>query len=133
MSSLYEIAKTYGFHYEETEQGKEKVKFLLARDDTGKWIPWIRLNQSGSIVIYGDTGNCNLWFYDTRTDLTPDTIVEFVRDLSELVNKPIPVRLLIDPEDLQEIADIKDANKDPRYTGNVLKNKITAGRRRARS
>lgn len=131
MSSLCRIAKTYRFHYEEAEQGREKVKFLLAKDDTGKWIPWIRLNQNGSMVIYGDTGSCNLWFYDTRTDLTPDTIVDFVRDLSGLVNKPISVSLLIDPEDWQEIADINDANKDPRYTGNVFT--ITTERRKARS
>lgn len=119
MSSLCRIAKTYGFRYEESESGRGNTQILLARDDTGKWIPWIRLHPNGNLVILGDTGSCNLWFYDTREDLKPDDIVGFVRELSELVNKPIPVALLIDPEDWQEIADINDASKDPRYTGEI--------------
>ena len=48
-----------------------------------------------------------------------DKIVEFVKDLNEALNiegDKILVKELIDPEDWQEIADIRNAYEDLRYT-----------------
>lgn len=120
MKKLQSIADTYGFRYQKEEDGKgRKSEFLLARNDEYRWVPWIRSDSNGNLVIYGTTGDINLWFYDTRPDLTPEAIVQFVRDLSEMVGKTLPVSLFIDPEDWQEIADVNNAGMDPRYTGEI--------------
>lgn len=72
-----------------------------------------------NITIAGNTDNCNFWFCDTRKDMTPDKIIEFVADtntmLREFNDSYVTVKSLIDPEDWQEIAKTQDADKDSRY------------------
>lgn len=114
--NLKQIAETYGFRYQEMKFGKGRSQFLLAKNDEYRWVPWLRLDPNGNLIIFGNTDVLNLWFYDTRPDLTPEVLINFVRDLSEMVGKTIPMDYLIDPEDWQEIADVNDASKDPRYT-----------------
>ena len=78
------------------------------------------IEVSDLFSITGNTDQCNLWFYDTRPDLTPEKLIEFVKDLNEALepDEPILLKTLIDPEDWQEIAEVRDASNDERYINN---------------
>ena len=51
--------------------------------------------------------------------MTPNRIIEFVADLNTMLrkfnNEYVSVKSLIDPEDWQEIAQVKNAYEDDRY------------------
>lgn len=54
----------------------------------------------------------------TRKDLTPDKITNFIYSLNYVLSNvdiEVELKTLIDPEDWQEIANVKDAFADPRY------------------
>jgi hypothetical protein len=110
------VGEKYGFQV--IEKGNEII--LTAINTDGKQVNWIKYNKNTDTVSYiGNTDNCNIWFCDTRKDLTPEQIIEFVNDLNvifELVDEEkFKVRDLIDPEDWQEIVNINDAYTDERY------------------
>lgn len=64
----------------------------------------------------------NLWFCETRKDLTSDKLLELTKDLNEILNEydlSVKVSTLIDPEDWQEIANVNDAYEDIRYNSKL--------------
>lgn len=93
---------------------------LLAKNIDNKNVSWINYDIDNDKISYlGNTDNCNLWFHETRTDLTPEILVDFINDLNNVFEledeNKFTVRELIDPEDWQEIANISDASDDCRY------------------
>ena len=111
-----EVCQKYGFST--ITLGDKEV--LVAKNTDNEDVNWIAYDTEKDTVSFsGNTDYYNLWFYETRKDLTPDKIVEFVKDLNEaldLQGDKILVKELIDPEDWQAIADIRDAYEDLRYT-----------------
>ena len=57
---------------------------------------------------------------ELNDSLTPEKIIGFIKDLNEALelDKPIPLKTLIDPEDWQEIAGVQNAYDDERYMNN---------------
>ena len=112
-----ELALKYSFKIRNTSNGIS----LCAKDTDRRWEEWINYNfRDNSIILIGNTDQCNFWFCNTRPDLTPDRLIEFTSDLNTILNKigyEIELKNLIDPEDWQEIANIHDAYKDSRYSG----------------
>lgn len=111
------VGQKYEFRTEPTKYGA----CLYAKNTDGEDYPWIKYVTSSDLFsIAGNTDCCNLWFYDTRPDLTPEKIIKFVKDLNKALepNEPILLKDLIDPEDWQEIANVRDAYEDGRYTNN---------------
>ena len=111
------VGQKYDFRTELTKYGA----CLYARNTDGEDYPWIKyIEVSDLFSITGNTDQCNLWFYDTRPDLTPEKLIEFVKDLNEALepDEPILLKTLIDPEDWQEIAEVRDAYNDERYINN---------------
>lgn len=111
-----DFIKKYGFDVEE----KKKIIYLLAKNTDGKLIRWIEYHYgAGAVGFHGNTDFNNLWFHETRPDLTPDKLIEFVKDLNEAANiyagDRFRLKELIDPEDWQEIARVHDAYSDMRY------------------
>ena len=114
---LKNICKKYDFKYKEYSENKIS---LCAKDTDNHWEDWIRFDlKNKDVLLRGNTDHCNFWFYDTRKDMTPDKIIEFVADLNTMLRKfndsYITVKSLIDPEDWQAIAKIQDAYEDDRY------------------
>lgn len=111
-----EVCQKYGFST--ITLGDKEI--LVAKNTDDENVNWITYDTEKDTVSFsGNTDYLNLWFYETRKDLTPDKIVEFVKDLNEALDiegDKILVKELIDPEDWQEIADIHDAYEDLRYT-----------------
>lgn len=111
------VGQKYEFRTELTKYGA----CLYAKNTDGEDYPWIKYIVASDLVsIAGNTDICNLWFYDTRPDLTPEKIIEFVKDLNNAleIDEPILLKTLIDPEDWQEIAEVQDASFDERYINN---------------
>ena len=67
----------------------------------------------------GNTDQCNIWFCDTKSHLSPDDCLQLVEDLNEALelrnDDRFKVKELIDPEDWQVIAGVHDAYEDVRY------------------
>lgn len=117
VENIKKFADKYGFAATETDAGA----VLLCKNIDGRSISWIKYNQKeDTVALTGNTDDCNLWFYKTRPDLTPEKIIALTRDLNETLNLDAPflVRNLIDPEDWQEIAHVCDATEDKRYMEN---------------
>lgn len=116
-NNFKELAKKYKF--KTVESGNDII--LCAKNTDKEWAEWITYNKdNNSVSVVGNTDQCNFWFYDTRKDLTPEKIIDFVNELNAVFEKThyeIPLRTLIDPEDWQEIAKVEDAYTDSRYTG----------------
>lgn len=111
------MCKKYDFKFAEYSENKIA---LCAKDTDRHWRDWIKLDiKNKEVRLVGNTDNCNFWFCDTRKDMTPEKIIEFVADLNTMLRKfndsYISVKSLIDPEDWQEIAQVKDAYEDDRY------------------
>ena len=61
---------------------------LCAKDIEQHWKDWITLNlATKDVTLSGNTDNCNFWFCDTRKDMTPDRIIEFVADINTMLRK----------------------------------------------
>jgi len=95
---------------------------LYAKNTDNQWTQWISYDsQKNSVSCRGNTDHLNIWLYDTRKDLTPEKCLSFVEDLNKaflLTGKDrFQIKELIDPEDWQEIAQVKDAHQDERYAG----------------
>lgn len=115
-----DIAKEYGFGSNCT---KDKVT-ITAKDTDGRQTEWfsITVGDDGMVNVRGNnTDQCNIWLYKTRPDMTPDKCVEFFKRLSDAVGlfgeDGLKMRTWIDPEDWQQIAGVRDAYEDERYTG----------------
>ncbi|MCI8617396.1 MAG: hypothetical protein HFJ60_04040 [Clostridia bacterium] len=114
---LKSVCKKYNFKY--VEYSENKIA-LCAKDTDRHWSDWIKLDlKNKDVTLVGNTDNCNFWFCDTRKDMTPEKIIEFVADLNTMLrkfnNSYISVKSLIDPEDWQEVAKVQDAYEDNRY------------------
>ena len=115
-----ELAKEYNFKTRNSTNGIA----LCAKNTDRRWADWIIYNsKDNSIVLIGNTDQCNFWFCDTRPDLTPERLIDFTADLNKILEKlgdEVKLKTLVDPEDWQEIAHIHDAYDDPRYSGRSL-------------
>jgi hypothetical protein len=116
ISNLIELGNKYNFKVEVNETGAN----LIALNTDNKEVKWIKYNsEKDTVSLLGNTDNCNLWFCETRKDLTPDILIQFVSDLNTALSLPDDGRYLlkeiIDPEDWQIIAGIDDAYSDIRY------------------
>ncbi len=113
------LAEKYGFRIFNDGPTGGTVS-LCAKNTDGQWTRWIRYDpQKNEVALRGETDFLNIWLYETRPDMTPEKCVAFVDELNNLFEfygaDKILVRDLIDPEDWQEIADIRDASEDERY------------------
>lgn len=116
--SLESISQKYGF----VTKGNSNNISLYARNTDGiltEWIKFEKTKKEIKSIIVGNTDNLNLWFCETRKDLTPEVLTSFVKDLNDKVFAPLDkicmLSTLIDPEDWQEIAKVTDAHLDERY------------------
>lgn len=116
--SLKEVTDKYGFK----EQRATNSLSLMAKDTNGHWIRWVTYDIAKDTIYLDNTDCLNIWLCDTRPDLTPEQIIEFVKELNSSFGFEGEDRLrlkeLIDPEDWQEIAQVQDASADKRYTEN---------------
>lgn len=128
IKSLRKLARKYRFKYRATEN-----QFVFVANNTdGEPTDWITLDKTNLMFHHtwhlstaGNTDQLNLWFYQTRKDLTPKKIVSFIKSLSSILNYNLKVYNVIDPEDWQDIAKINDAYDDVRYTmGEDMDNRI---------
>lgn len=119
---LKNICKKYDFKYK--EYSDSKISLCAESIDTYKkckeWVDWITMYlNTKTVEITGNTDNCNFWFCNTRKDMTPEKITEFVADINTMLRKfngsYVTIKSLIDPEDWQEIAKVQDAYNDNRY------------------
>jgi hypothetical protein len=115
VNNFIELGKKYNFNV--VTNGN--YVNLIALNTDGEEVNWITYYISQDTVSYlGNTDNCNLWFGETRKDLTPEKCIDFVADLNavfDLQDDKFLLKSLIDPEDWQEIANVNDAYSDIRY------------------
>lgn len=113
---LKDICKKYKFRYKEID---DKRIALCAKNTDREWQEWITLDlDKRKVNVWGNTDQCNFWFCQTRKDMIPDTILELTSDINKIIRKfdtYVKVSTLIDPEDWQEIANVKNAYEDTRY------------------
>ena len=101
-----DVCEKYGFTTSDTD---DKV-FLEANTVGDKYlVTWIKYDiKEDKVILTGNTDNCNLWFGETRPDLTPEKIINFVLELNKALNlkgkNKFTVKQLIGPEDWQDIA-----------------------------
>ena len=114
------IAGKYQFLWQ--QQGVTKDTFsvsIQAKNTDGIFVDWfVYYPFKQELQIVGDTDDLNLWFCDTRSDMTPNKILSLIDDINislEDADINVSVKDLIDPEDWQEIANIRDAYEDKRY------------------
>ena len=82
------LARKYRFKYRATEN-----QFVFVANNTdGEPTDWITLDKTNLIFHHtwhlscrGNTDQLNLWFSDTRKDLTPRKIIAFLKSLSDLI------------------------------------------------
>lgn len=111
VKNMKELAEKYGFKVAETNVGAD----LICKTTNDKDFRWIRYNQeTNTVILVGNTDQCNLWFGETRPDLVSERIIEFVKELNVALKTPYKLKDLIDGEDWQEIANICDAWEDAR-------------------
>lgn len=120
VNNLMELGKKYNFKIEVTETEVN----LIAINTFNKDVKWISCDLiDDSVSIFDDTDTLNIWLCETRVDFTPDVCIQFVSDLNKALDLPdydrILLRQLIAPEDWQEIANVKNAYEDSRYSGNM--------------
>ena len=117
------IARKYGFKAYFMGDGKVLLPnrmILQAKNTDGEWTDWFTVNlDSGKMRLMGNTDQLNLWFNQTRRDMTPRKLVRFVKEINAFITSVKPhvlVRHLIDPEDYQELKGTpNDAYDDERY------------------
>ena len=117
------IARKYGFKaYFMGDGGVDLPNqvILEAKNTDEEWTTWFTINlDSGKLRLKGNTDQLNLWFSQTRKDMTPKKLIRFVKEINAFissVNPTIRVRNLIDPEDYQELKGTpNDAYDDERY------------------
>lgn len=114
INKFKELGKKYNFKIEVSG-----IATLKARNTDKEYVDWIKYNPDTDTISYiGNTDHTNIWLCETRKDFTPEKTLQFINDLNnvfELGEEGFKVRDLIDPEDWQEIANVRDAYKDERY------------------
>lgn len=100
---------------------------LYAKNTDNQWTQWISYDsQKNNVSCRGNTDYLNIWLGDTRKDMTPEKCLSFVEELNQTFfltgNDRFLIKDLIDPEDWQEIAQVRDAYKDERYAGKTALN-----------
>lgn len=123
IQNFKELAKRYGFKI--LQNGN--VYNLCAKDTDKQWTHWIKFYPKEDRVSFvGNTDQLNIWLYNTRKDFTPEKCIQFVAELNEVFklsgSDKFLIEELIDPEDWQEIADVRDAYQDERYSANAVAN-----------
>lgn len=131
MNKLEALAKKYNFQYEEKYEVDWSKKLddnnndifipldeaLLAKDTNDEYVVWI-YRIGNHIGVSGNTDVLNIHISDTRKDLTAEKLVVFSNELNAWAGEygwSIPLHVIVDPEDWQEIANIPDAYQDIRY------------------
>ncbi len=117
------LADNYGFLTKETQDRTS----LYAQNTDGQWTKWISYSPELDLIsTHGNTDHLNIWLYETRKDFTPEKCIQFITDLNTLFELADPdcfrMSELIDPEDWQALADVRDAHKDERYLYGGLHN-----------
>ncbi|MDO5555116.1 MAG: hypothetical protein Q4G09_00235 [Clostridia bacterium] len=117
INNLKEFCKDYSFKFR--KYSEENIS-IQAKDTDKHYHDWIKFDLAkNDLVIIGNTDQLNLWFCQTRKDLTSEKIIKMVGDLNKILlinfNCSLKLSSLIDPEDWQEIAGIYDAYKDNWY------------------
>lgn len=121
IQNFKELAKRYGF-----KVLSEGACFkLCAKNTDNQWTRWIGFySKEDKVSIFGNTDHLNIWLGDTRKDLSPEKCIQFIEELNEIFKLPddnkLLIKELIDPEDWQVIADVRDAYQDERYTSSTL-------------
>lgn len=118
--SLKEVANKYGFK----EQHATNSISLMAKDTDKHWVKWVTYDIAKDTIYFDNTDCLNIWLCDTRPDLTPERLMEFVKELNSSFGfegeDRLQLKQLVDPEDWQEIAKVRDASTDKRYTESRL-------------
>lgn len=130
--TLKQIAEKYNLRYEKNykvDWNKDDknnanafillTEALLTKNTDGEYVVWI-YRIDNAICVKGNTDELNIWLSDTRKDLTVDKLVEFIKNLNDWSKNygyAIPMRVIVDPEDWQELANVCDAHEDKRYCG----------------
>lgn len=121
LNDMVKIAEKYGFrakiingykHWNnDLNTDNHRSVQISAKNTDNRLVTWF-LWDSVRDVLYGDnTDQCNIWLCNTRPDLTPEQLISFFTELCERA----ALKTLVDPEDWQEIADVRDAYEDERY------------------
>ena len=116
IQAFQELGTRYGFRV--SKSGNSYT--LYAKNTDHQWSAWIQYDPGKEIVsLLGNTDHLNLWFHETRKDLTPERCITFAQELNKVFGLPEEQQFqlckLIDPEDWQEIAQVQDAFQDSRY------------------
>ena len=88
---------------------KNPSVFVYAKNIDGKEVKWFEYNSNECRYRGNNTDVCNIWLYKTREDLKPDDLICMFNDIEA------DMKVLVDPEDWQEIANVPDAFEDIRY------------------
>lgn len=114
------LAGKYQFRFQQSGATKDTFSVCIQAKNTDgiftNWIVYYPFKQE--LQIIGNTDELNLWFCDTRSDMTPNKILSLIDDINislEDADINVNVKDLIDPEDWQEIANVPDASEDERY------------------
>lgn len=107
---LRELILEFGFEF--IDDGNYNV--VKAKNTDGEWTKWFSFDKTKNIfIVRGNTDYLNIWLSETRKDLSAERLIAFANRLNKIA--PVSISELIDPEDWQEIAGVKDAFDDPRY------------------
>lgn len=112
-AKVKDFCEKYGFQMSVVED----CVFIEVKNIEDKYFPWIKFNTKKKTVqlIGGNTDHCNIWFHVTRPDFTPEICDAFIKDLNVLADfedqsSNFTIKELIDPEDWQCIAGIKNVD-----------------------
>ena len=90
---------------------------IYAKNTNKHWTKWFLFDSVRSVFVGNNTDQCNIWLCETRPDLTPDVLCDFFKKIEDITEAEEGImRAFVDPEDWQEIADVRDAYADQRYT-----------------
>lgn len=134
-STFKQIVEKYGFHarcgirVHSLTYGTVNAPVFIVRAQNvdGRWVDWFSIvpdmgaaYDRNSLVIGDNTDVSNIWLYRTRPNLTAEDCVMFFNTLNANFqldgDEMILLKDFIDPEDWQQLAHVKDAGADPRYT-----------------
>lgn len=119
INKIQEFCWKYNFK-NKVNQNKSSI---LAKNTDKKYEEWIFYDlDKENFTLIGNTDQMNLWFCETRKDLTPDKLLELTKDLNEILKEydlSVKISTLVDPEDWQEIANVNDAYEDERYNSKL--------------
>lgn len=128
LKKLKKVAENYGFktkkvakvstvRYGTVECDSLQIK---AKNVDGHWTTWFTIcpDINGECpFVTGDNTDCtNIWLCNTRPDLKAEDLVAFFSEINEILGEEDNLlKTFVDPEDWQEISDVRDAYEDNRY------------------